>query len=128
MKNIFELLSQMMAWTFFSESQIYKHKNLSEMSDSINETPRKGTNQIESVHSSSDQREHIKLHHKIEIPTVDEEIDLQEKIYNFLKRWFEVWKGVFLYGDLSQCTIYFPLVSLSAVGSQGNIQSKKNIK
>lgn len=109
---------------YFPESHIYKHKTLSEVSDSITETPRKVTNQIESVHSSSD-RELLRLPHKMQTPTA-EDIDLQEKIYNFLKRWFEVWKGVFLYGDLSQCTIYFPLVSLSAIGSQGK-NKKRNL-
>ncbi|VEN36376.1 unnamed protein product [Callosobruchus maculatus] len=41
-------------------------------------------------------------------------VDLQEKVYNVLRKWFEVWKGVYLCGDVSQCTVYFPLVSLSA--------------
>nr|CAI5821779.1 unnamed protein product [Callosobruchus analis] len=49
----------------------------------------------------------------------EEPVDLQEKVYNVLRKWFDVWKGVYLCGDVSQCTIYFPLVSLSAVGSQG---------
>lgn len=104
----------------FSDSHIYKHKNVSEVSGSITETPRKIANQIESVHSSSD-REHLRKAHKIQTPTIEEDVDLQEKIYNFLKKWFDVWKGVLLYGDLSQCTIYFPLVSLSAIGSQGKL-------
>lgn len=91
---------------------------MSEISDSIAETPRKVSSQLESVHSSSD-REILKIPHKLQTPIIEEDVDLQEKIYNFLKKWFEVWKGVFLYGDMSQCTIYFPLISLSAIGSQG---------
>lgn len=91
---------------------------MSEVSDSIAETPRKVSSQLESVHSSSD-REILKIPHKLQTPAVEDDVDLQEKIYNFLKKWFEVWKSVFLYGDMSQCTIYFPLVSLSAIGSQG---------
>lgn len=70
------------------------------------------------MHSSSD-REPIQLPRKIEIPNKEEIVDMQERIYNVLKTWFDVWKGMLLYGDISQCTIYFPLVSLSAIGSQG---------
>lgn len=44
---------------------------------------------------------------------------MQEYIYEFLKMWFNVWKGMMVFGDLSQCTIYFPVQSLSAIGAQG---------
>ncbi|CAH2007814.1 unnamed protein product [Acanthoscelides obtectus] len=93
------------------------------------DTPRRiGT---QSVHSSSDWEPiHVVAAASIVTPTNptagNEEqaahtshVDLQEKIYNVLRKWFDVWKGVFLQGDVSQSTIYFPLVSLSAVGSQG---------
>nr|CAH7751442.1 unnamed protein product [Callosobruchus chinensis] len=46
-------------------------------------------------------------------PGQEEPVDLQEKVYNVLRKWFEVWKGVYLCGDVSQCTVYFPLASLS---------------
>ncbi|XP_072392830.1 intermembrane lipid transfer protein VPS13B [Diabrotica undecimpunctata] len=94
-----------------------KTKNVSDVSSSVAETPRKVSSQIESVHSSSD-REHLYIPQKVQV-TREETVDIQEKIYNFLKKWFDVWKGVFLCGDISQCTIYFPLGSLSAIGSQG---------
>ncbi|XP_056633940.1 intermembrane lipid transfer protein VPS13B isoform X1 [Diorhabda sublineata] len=96
---------------------IVKTRNVSEASGSIPETSRKTPIQIESVHSSSDREPHF-TSNKAEI-SEEEPVDVQEKIYNFLKKWFDVWKGMFLYGDVSQCTIYFPLVSLSAIGSQG---------
>ncbi|KAJ8984788.1 hypothetical protein NQ317_003701 [Molorchus minor] len=73
---------------------------------------------MESVHSSSD-REPLQLPPRVCIPPKEESVDMQERIYNILKVWFDVWKGMLLYGDILQCTIYFPLVSLSAVGSQG---------
>ncbi|CAG9772920.1 unnamed protein product [Ceutorhynchus assimilis] len=89
-------------------------------SGSMVDVPRR-LSQLESVHSSSD-REHQHLPQKItisETATKEDSADVQEKVYNILKSWFDVWKGIFLCGDVSQCTIYFPMSSLSAVGSQG---------
>ncbi|CAG9819390.1 unnamed protein product [Phaedon cochleariae] len=93
-----------------------KNKNISEASGSAAETPRRLSSQIESVHSSD--RETFNVPQKVQVIR-EETIDMQERIYNVLKKWFDVWKGIFLYGDVSQCTIYFPLESLSAIGSQG---------
>jgi len=33
-------------------------------------------------------------------------------------RWFPVWRGMVLCGDVAQCVIYLPTASLSAVGTQ----------
>ncbi|KAG5888478.1 hypothetical protein JTB14_022106 [Gonioctena quinquepunctata] len=96
----------------------HKNKNFSEASGSIVETPRRlRSSQMESVHSSSD-REQLYIPKNVQLVR-EETVDMQEKVYNVLKKWFDVWKGMFLCGDVSQCTIYFPLVSLSAIGSQG---------
>lgn len=96
---------------------LYRNKNISEASGSVMETPRRLSSQIESVHSSSD-REHLQMPSK-QSKTDSGNVDLQEKIYIILKTWFDVWKGMLLSGDISQCTIYFPMQSLSAIGSQG---------
>ncbi|XP_074031826.1 vacuolar protein sorting 13B isoform X2 [Leptinotarsa decemlineata] len=98
------------------DSSYHKNKNYSEASGSAIETPRRVSSQLESIHSSSDRE--LPLSKKVEV-LKEESVDLQEKVYNLLKRWFDVWKGMYLHGDISQCTIYFPMVSLSAVGSQG---------
>ncbi|KAH0999222.1 hypothetical protein HUJ04_005426, partial [Dendroctonus ponderosae] len=91
--------------------------SFSEASGSLMEAPRRlSTNKLESVHSSSDQKVSPKVPDSA--PT-EEPVDLQEKVYNALREWFDVWKGMFLAGDVSQCTIYFPMSSLSAIGSQG---------
>ncbi|CAH0555543.1 unnamed protein product [Brassicogethes aeneus] len=92
-------------------------KNISEASGSAIETPRRFS-QLESVHSSSD-RDQVAVPHRVLKTLKEEEIDLQEQIYNVLKKWFDVWKGMLICGDLSQCTIYFPMETLSSVGSQG---------
>ncbi|XP_066257341.1 intermembrane lipid transfer protein VPS13B isoform X1 [Euwallacea similis] len=96
-----------------------KNKSFSEASGSgIVDTPRRpSSNHLESVHSSSDPKIAPRV---ISDKLMKEEpTDVQEKVYNLLKKWFNVWKGIFLSGDMSQCTIYFPMSSLSAVGSQG---------
>ncbi|XP_017781523.1 PREDICTED: vacuolar protein sorting-associated protein 13B [Nicrophorus vespilloides] len=83
------------------------------------ETPRRARTPYESIHSSLDQ---VTIPQKMQATTSKDDesvIDFQEKTYDFLKKWFDVWKGLLLYGDISQCTIYFPVKSLSAVGSQG---------
>lgn len=103
---------------FILDSHYYRSRSVPERSSTALDTPRKMSTQLESVHSSSD-REHPSVPQKVELQPQEEPLDLQERIYNILKKWFDVWKGMFLYGDVSQCTIYFPLVSLSAVGSQG---------
>ncbi|KAL1506203.1 hypothetical protein ABEB36_005605 [Hypothenemus hampei] len=101
----------------FDIPSLTKTKSFTEANNSAAETPRRlSTNQLESVHSSSD--------HKIPqvisgILAIEEDVDIQEKVYNLLKTWFDVWKGMFLSGDISQCTVYFPMTSLSAIGSQG---------
>jgi vacuolar protein sorting-associated protein 13B len=46
-------------------------------------------------------------------------LQLQEQIYDFLKTWHPVWKSMLLSGHISQCILYFPMASISAVGSQG---------
>lgn len=102
----------------FLDQHSFKVKSIPDKSSNITETPRKMSSQLESVHSSSD-REPLHIPKKSEVQQTEDIIDVQERIYNILKKWFDVWKGTFLYGDVSQCTIYFPLISLSAVGSQG---------
>ncbi|XP_050295994.1 intermembrane lipid transfer protein VPS13B [Anthonomus grandis grandis] len=100
-----------------------KTKNYSEASGSIKDTSRRlSGNHLESVHSSSDREHHRVAQKQVvseQVAGKQEPIDMQEKIYNFLKVWFEVWKGMYLYGDVSQCTVYCPMDSLSAIGSQG---------
>lgn len=32
-----------------------------------------------------------------------------------------VWKGVLLNGQIAQCTVYFPMASISSVGAQGTL-------
>ncbi|CAG9862164.1 unnamed protein product [Phyllotreta striolata] len=99
-----------------SSEKVLKTKTYETNEPILSDTPRRITSLIETVHSSSD-RELFKPV-KVESPK-EETVDLQEKIYNFLIKWFDVWKGMFICGDISQCTVYFPLVSLSAIGSQG---------
>ncbi|XP_044753199.1 vacuolar protein sorting-associated protein 13B isoform X2 [Coccinella septempunctata] len=82
------------------------------------DSTRKSSMLLESVHSSSD-REKSSIVSKRSKILKEEPIDMQEKIYNFLRDWFNVWKSMIVSGEISQCTIYFPMVSLSAVGSQG---------
>ncbi|KAI4462018.1 vacuolar protein sorting-associated protein 13b [Holotrichia oblita] len=103
---------------FVYEPLLKKSKPVSESSSAV-DTPRKVGTPRESIHSSSD-REPIYAAPKMTKQVKDEEVaDPQEIIYNFLNKWFTVWKGLLLFGDISQCTIYFPTESLSTVGSQG---------
>ncbi|KDR22947.1 Vacuolar protein sorting-associated protein 13B [Zootermopsis nevadensis] len=57
----------------------------------------------ESVHSSSD-REQIVVQTGLSLDNI--------------LRWFPVWRGMVLSGDVAQCVIYLPMASLSAVGAQ----------
>ncbi|KRT78501.1 hypothetical protein AMK59_7592, partial [Oryctes borbonicus] len=102
---------------FVYDLLLKKTKSVSESSSAV-ETPRKAGTPRESIHSSSD-REPLYTTPKIPKQVKDEEAaDPQEVIYNFLNKWFTVWKGLLLFGDISQCTIYLPTESLSTVGSQ----------
>ncbi|XP_060527776.1 intermembrane lipid transfer protein VPS13B isoform X2 [Cylas formicarius] len=91
---------------------------ISDASGSLTEPTRKFTPRIESVHSSSD-KEAYQLPRKVPTAAADDSPNLQDRFMGTLKRWFDVWKGTFICGNMSQCIIYFPLVSLSAVGSRG---------
>ncbi|KAK9889545.1 hypothetical protein WA026_006900 [Henosepilachna vigintioctopunctata] len=82
------------------------------------EPSRKASVNLESIHSSSDREKSSVVSKKSKI-LKEEPIDMQERIYNFLRDWFNVWKCMIVSGEISQCTIYFPMESLSAVGSQG---------
>ncbi|XP_030768330.1 vacuolar protein sorting-associated protein 13B-like isoform X2 [Sitophilus oryzae] len=105
-----------------------KLKTVSDASGSAIDTPRKfSTHQIESVHSSSDRdQKAVRKKSLIENLQTEDLVDAHEKVYTILKTWFDVWKGMYLCGDISQCSIYFPTVSLSAVGSQGIQEAVEN--
>lgn len=47
-------------------------------------------------------------------------------MFDFLKQWFGVWKGLLICGEVAHCTLYFPVVSLSAVGAQGIQETVEN--
>ncbi|XP_071057652.1 intermembrane lipid transfer protein VPS13B isoform X2 [Onthophagus taurus] len=105
-------------------SDIRKIKSSSEIISTVTgiETPRRlVTTPHESVHSSSDRdREILQLPKTPKYFKEEEQLaDPQERIYCFLSKWFPIWQAMMLFGDLSQCTIYFPTESLSAIGSQG---------
>ncbi|XP_076265664.1 vacuolar protein sorting 13B isoform X3 [Rhynchophorus ferrugineus] len=107
-----------------------KIKPLSEASISGIETSRKfSSHQIGSVHSSSDRDHKTVLARKLSMENNNDghSVDMQERVYNVLKTWFDVWKGIYLCGNISQCSIYFPTVSLSAIGSQGIQEAVEDI-
>ncbi|XP_045475296.1 vacuolar protein sorting-associated protein 13B [Harmonia axyridis] len=113
---------------FLYKPQFYRASSFANFSDtpykvkstdsSIFESSRKASMIIESVHSSSDREKSSIVSKKSKI-IKEEPIDLQEKTYNFLRDWFNVWKSMIVSGEINRCTIYFPMTSLSAVGSQG---------
>ncbi|XP_008197902.1 intermembrane lipid transfer protein VPS13B isoform X1 [Tribolium castaneum] len=102
-----------------SEERVhYKSLSYSEVYGSTSETPRRSA-QIGSIHSSSDRDIVYTPQQKLPMIEEEEQVDLQEQIYEFLKTWHPVWKSMLLSGHISQCIIYFPMASISAVGSQG---------
>lgn len=46
-------------------------------------------------------------------------LQLQDVYYDLLLKWYPVWTNAIIFGDIAQCTVYFPTQSLSAVGSRG---------
>lgn len=53
-------------------------------------------------------------------------VQLQDWLFDFLKKWFAVWKGMLISGEIAHCTLYFPVSSLSAVGLQGIQETVEN--
>lgn len=84
---------------------------LSEASSSLQETPRKVH---ESIHSSSDRETTPQA---VKIPT--EPQTPERTLHETLLDWYPVWTSLVLFGNISQCTVYFPTHSLTAVGFQG---------
>ncbi|XP_069674298.1 intermembrane lipid transfer protein VPS13B isoform X2 [Periplaneta americana] len=96
--------------------------------------PRRAPTPQESVHSSSDREQMIvqtgpslspvahsrgtqsESAKRVSTSTIPEQATLWSRT-NLLK-WFPVWRGLVLSGDMAQCVIYLPTTSLSAVGAQ----------
>ncbi|KAL3269017.1 hypothetical protein HHI36_008101 [Cryptolaemus montrouzieri] len=104
--------------TTFTNYSDTSYKLKSNESSMFYEISRKASSNLQSVHSSSD-RELSSIVSKRSKILKEEPIDMQERIYNFLRDWFNVWKCMIVSGEINQCTIYFPMTSLSALGSQG---------
>ncbi|XP_067008128.2 intermembrane lipid transfer protein VPS13B [Anabrus simplex] len=116
-----------------------RSRKLSETSGAFPESSRRASTPQESVHSSSDRDQmpaqvtpslsHIapgrENHSKCvkeetpppPLPSPTEPVS-QTGSREYLLRWFPVWRGLVLNGDMAQCVIYIPTDSLSAVGAQ----------
>lgn len=90
---------------------------MSETSGSLHETPRRAHTPHESIHSSSDREpsSHLpRINYESRGPRVEE-----KSIYDTLLEWYPIWSSIVLFGNINQCTLYFPTYSLTAVGLHG---------
>lgn len=101
----------------FWNQETVRRNQLSEASGSLQETPRRIHTPHESVHSSSDKE--LSTHLTKTVSDTQENVNINNSFYDFMLEYYSVWTSIVLFGNISQCTVYFPTQSLTAVGFQG---------